>query len=120
MSDIPHSEGIIIGEYADDIAIFITTDTLEDACTRAQTAITELETWANKWCLKFNATKTNTMCFTKKKVKEKLLEPAFQLKLNQENIAWTTKLKYLGVTLDAPTLTWKLQYEDLVKEGLKG
>ena len=33
MSDIPHTDGIIIGEYADDIAILITSDTLEDAHT---------------------------------------------------------------------------------------
>lgn len=59
------------------------------------------------------------MCFTKKKISEKLQNPIFQLKLNQDNIEWTKEMKYLGVTLDAPTLTWKLQYEDLVKEGVK-
>ncbi|CAL4149782.1 unnamed protein product [Meganyctiphanes norvegica] len=32
-------------EYADDIAIFITSDTLEHAHTKAQSAITNLETW---------------------------------------------------------------------------
>ena len=119
MSDIPHTDGIIIGEYADDIAILITSDSLEDAHTRAQAAITELATWANKWCLTFNTTKTKSMCFTKKKISEKLQNPIFQLKLNQDNIEWTKEMKYLGVTLDAPTLTWKLQYEDLVKEGVK-
>ncbi|CAL4093305.1 unnamed protein product [Meganyctiphanes norvegica] len=119
MSDIPHTDGIIIGEYADDIAIFITSDTLEDAHTKAQSAITSLETWANRWCLRFNTAKTKCMCFTKKRILEKLTEPAYQLKLNQETIEWTKKMRYLGVTLDAPTLTWKLHYEDMVNEGIK-
>ena len=28
-------------------------------------------------------------------------------------------MQYLGVTLDAPTLTWKLHYEEMVSEGRK-
>ena len=82
MNDIPHIEGIIIGEYADDIAIFITSDTLEEAYAKAQTATTTLENWANTWCLKFNTAKTRSMCFTKKRILDKLLEPTYQLKLN--------------------------------------
>ena len=117
MSDIPHTNSFIIREYADDIAIIITADTLEEAHTRTQTAITELETWANRWCLKFNSNKTKSLCFTKKRIGEILQDPTLQLKLNQETIEWVKSVRYLGVTLDAPTLTWKKHYEELTREG---
>ncbi|CAL4097649.1 unnamed protein product, partial [Meganyctiphanes norvegica] len=117
MSDIPHTNSFIIREYADDIAIIITADTLEEAHTRTQTAITELETWANRWCLKFNSNKTKSLCFTKKRIGEILQDPTLQLKLNQETIEWVKSVRYLGVTLDAPTLTWKKHYEQLTREG---
>ena len=57
MNDIPHIDGVIIGEYVDDIAILITANTLEEAFNRAQIAITELEIWSTTWCLKFNTNK---------------------------------------------------------------
>ena len=117
MSDIPHNIRTIIKEYADDIAILSTADTLELAFYNAQLAITELEAWANKWCLQFNANKTKSLCFTLKKVGDKLQEPRFQLKLNQEDIEWVENTRYLGVTLDAPALTWKIHYEQLLREG---
>ena len=116
MSDIPHN-WITIREYADDIGIIITGDTLEEDFTNAQLAILELEAWANKWCLNFNSNKTKSLCFTKKRIGAKLQDPNFQLKLNQQNIEWAEHIKYLGVTLDAPTLTWKKHYEDLAREG---
>ena len=119
MSDILHTFSIIIEEYADDIAIIITEDTLEEAVTRTQIAIQELEMWARMWCLVFNSDKTKSLCFTKKRIKEKLEEPEFQLKVNNSEIEWVKSIKYLGVTLDAPTLTWNKHYDELLREGLQ-
>ena len=119
MSDIPHIASVDIGEYADDISIMITGDTIEEVFNKAQTAIQTLETWARTWCLEFNSTKTKSMCFTKKRILEKLEEPELQLKINNENIDWVKTTRYLGVTLDAPTLTWKNHYEELAREGLQ-
>ena len=117
MSDIPHTIRSIIWEYADDIALICTADSLEEAIENIQLAITELETWANRWCLRFNTNKTKCLCFTKKRIGDKLQRPDFQLKLNQDDIEWVKHIRYLGVTLDAPTLTWKKHYQELVREG---
>ena len=119
MSDIPHSILFEIGEYADDIAIIITGDNIEEVHENTQNAIDTLETWARTWSLQFNSTKTKSMCFTKKRVMERLEEPEFTLKINQEEIEWVKTCKYLGVTLDAPSLTWKEHYEELTREGLQ-
>ena len=108
---------VSIKEYAVDIAFFITVETLEEPHSHAQSAINDLQTWASRWCLEFNTTKTKALCFTKKRISEKLQDPGFQLKLNQEDIEWVKTTRYLGVTLDAPTLTWKKQYEELARAG---
>ena len=119
MSDIPHSILYETGEYADDIAIITTGDSIEEVCETTQAAINTLETWAGNWNLNFNSTKTKSMCFTKKKVKERLEDPELKLKINQEEIEWVKTCKYLGATLDAPTLTWEKHYEELAREGLQ-
>ena len=75
MSDIPHTNMAFIREYADDIAILITANSLEEALTNVQLAITELETWANNWCLNFNSNKTKSLCFTKKRLGAKFQDP---------------------------------------------
>ena len=46
MSDIPHTDRVDIGEFADDIAILLTGDTIEDVYNKTQTTIQTLETWA--------------------------------------------------------------------------
>ena len=80
MSDIPHNNWITIREYADDIGIIITGDTLEEVFNNAQLAILELEAWANKWCLNFNSNKTKSLCFTKRKNRCKTTRPKLPTK----------------------------------------
>ena len=53
------------------------------------------------------------MYFTKKKIYEHL--PT--LKLNDNNIEWMSTFKYLGLTLDTPTLTWKQHFEEACRQG---
>ena len=55
----------------------------------------------------------------KKRLHDKLEKPENQLKINGEEIEWVKTTKYLGVTLDAPTLTWKNHYEEMVRAGVQ-
>ena len=55
------------------------------------------------------------MCFTKKRILEDL--PA--LKLQNTDIEWVGEFRYLGVTLDAPTLTWKSHIKETCRQGLQ-
>ncbi|CAL4072958.1 unnamed protein product [Meganyctiphanes norvegica] len=109
MAEIPHLARVCTMEYADDVAISITADTLEEACEIAVNAISSLEEWAQKWQLTFNPSKTCAMVFTKKKIpKDADDNPILPtLTLNEENINWVQTFKYLGMKLDGPTLTWK-------------
>ena len=58
MADIPHPLRIYIYEYADDIAIAITADDIQEA-------IRKIEEWAATWNLQFIQNKCKAMNFTK-------------------------------------------------------
>ena len=118
MADIPHSEDIHIMEYADDIAISIIANTVEEASNRAKAAIETLENWAKESELSFNPSKTKAMVFTKKMIMKdplngKQILPT--LKVKGEEIEWTQEFRYLGVILDGPTLTWKNHIKNISK-----
>ena len=117
MSDIPHFDEVKIYEYADDVSIIITADSIAEAKRLIQIAIDRLEQWAIKWKLTFNPEKTKAMIFTKKRIPK--LEDIAQLRIHNQEINWVKTFKYLGLTLDAPTLTWKVHIEDLCREGLQ-
>ena len=111
VSDIPHLDAINTSEFADDLAISATADNLQTLTENLEKALRELEQWANKWNLVFNPTKTKALCFTKKK---NLQLPS--LKILNEDIEYVQKFKYLGMTIDAPTLTWKDHTDDLLTQ----
>ncbi|CAL4145460.1 unnamed protein product, partial [Meganyctiphanes norvegica] len=97
---LPELIPVISKEFADDIVFSITADTLEDAELKMQDAIERLLEWCNKIKLTLQPTKTKVMCFTKKADKTP------RLTLEGSEIEVVQTFKYLGMTLDAPTLTW--------------
>ena len=115
IADIPHPARVQVYEYADDIAISVTSPDLQDATRLIQAAITEIENWTIAWQLSLNPSKTKAMCFTKKRIQEDL--PT--LRLQNTEIEWMKKFKYLGLTLDAPTLLWKDHVEEACRQGLQ-
>ena len=115
MAEIPHLARVCTMEYADDVAMSITADTIQEAYDLTVNAINKLEEWAQKWELSFNPRKTKAMIFTKKRIpKDADNQPVLPtLKLNGENIRWEKTFRYLGMKLDGPTLTWKHHIDDL-------
>ena len=112
ISDIPHLNDVLIQEYADDLMISATANSLEDAITRIRIAVREIEEWATTNKLNLNPAKTKAMMFTKRRITE---VPTLTVKGN--DIEWTKTFKYLGLTFDAPTLTWKTHIEDICRQG---
>ena len=53
------------------------------------------------------------MCFTKKRV----LDLLPTLRVNGEDIEWDNTFKYLGLTFDAPTLTWRNHIEETCRQA---
>ena len=119
LSDIPHIQGIRISEFADDIAILVTTDTIEEAYIKLNQALTQLEEWATSRNLIFNPSKTKCMYFSRKKIKWKLdgvdMTELPTLRLRNEDIEWVKTHKYLGLTVDAPNLTWKEHINEVTR-----
>merc|ERR1739842_42725 len=56
--------------------------------------------------------KTKAMIFTNKKLPNIL--PT--LKINETDIEWVNSFKYLGLTFDAPTLTWQKHIEETCRQ----
>ena len=115
MSDLPRLDNIVILDYADDIAFLSTESTIEEASENIFAAISKLEEWAKDWALDINPQKTKAMCFTKQKVLNR--KPTF--KIDDTDIDWVQEFKYLGVTCDAPTLTWTRHTDIICNEGLQ-
>ena len=63
--------------------------------------------------LTLNPSKTKAMCFTKKRV----LDLLPTLRVNGEDIEWVKTFKYLGLIVDAPTLTWKKHIEETCRQA---
>ena len=57
-------EGIKLSLYADDVAIWISSSSLQYCKNQIQKALNILQTWSNRWGLFFSAQKTKAMVFT--------------------------------------------------------
>ena len=115
IADIPHPDRTLVLEYADDIAVTVTADNLAEAIRQMRIAIRRLERWAAKNNLLLNSEKTKAMLFTKQKLPEELPN----LTVTQNRIQWVKTFKYLGMYLDAPTLTWKSHIKEARRQGVQ-
>ena len=113
MCDLPQLLNVEVIDFADDIAFAATAKTIEEATVLAENAIRSLENWSRRWQLSLNLLKSKAMCFTKQRVLDRL--PAFLI--NNSAIEWVRTFTYLGVTLDAPTLTWVKHVGDICQEA---
>ena len=68
VGDIPHLDQTLLLEYADDLSLTVTADSLVEAIRLIRIAIARIEQWTDTWLLTLNPTKTKAMCFTKKRV----------------------------------------------------
>ena len=95
-------------EFADDIILSYTAETIEEADLHMQIAIDMFEEWAKKIGLTINVDKTKCMAFKTGKSQTP------RLFLNNQEIEAVDEYKYLGVTFDAPWLTWGKHIKDLL------
>ena len=105
-------------ELADDIAFSYTANTIESADMAMQDAINRFSTWCKELKLTINVQKTQCMCFTTKR-DENYNPITPQLTLDGVEIESVPTYKYLGVTLDAPYLTWKPHIAILKAEAMR-
>ena len=110
LTNLPNITPILSKELADDIAFSITADTHQEALILMQDAIERFSDWCKTNKLTINPQKTKVMCFSNS------INQKIELKLDGILIDPVKKFKYLGMTLDAPNLTWKDHIINLVSE----
>ena len=81
---------------------------------RIQKVINKLTLWGEKTGLKFNPSKTVSMIFTKKHLKQWDLPN--KLLINNERVPFSDSTRYLGVMLDNK-LNWSNQWSKVIKQA---
>ena len=100
VSDIPKVTGV---KYADDM-IYAIDKRMPEATRRIQGALNEFEKWTKKWGQIICKDKTKHMCFSPKKVIERV-------HIQNKEIELVKEYKYLGLYLDAPKLKFDVHTE---------
>lgn len=95
VNDIPRNERTTLAMYADDTAIVAEATHCDLVRAFTQNHIDELVLFFNKWKLKINAAKTETMLLTKRRN-----TPIRPLVIEGEIIEESREIKYLGIVLD--------------------
>lgn len=93
-------------QYADDLALYVKFQSIEEAKDRLNSALQYLNDWLNNHGLSLSSSKSSTVVFTRKRT-----IPTVELTLNQEVIPQTNSAKFLGIILDSKmTGTFHLNY----------
>jgi ribosomal protein S20 len=66
-SDLPTPENNTIATFADDKAILAVGYSNEEATERLQEAVSQINNWTKRWCIKLNEAKSVHVNFTNKK-----------------------------------------------------
>ena len=100
LSGIPHSTGIHMSEYADDILVYCSGPSIDELSTLLQNHVNLLTTWFSQWGFTLNESKTRGLVFS-------LRQPATpSITVGNSLIPFVREYKYLGMILDAPKLRW--------------
>lgn len=98
-SDTIMVDGVVYAFFADDTAFLAADKDPAQIVTKLQHAQNNLESYQRKWRIKVNATKTQTIFFTKKRAARNL--PTTAITTNGQPSNWEDDGKYLGVILDS-------------------
>ena len=97
--------------FADDVAIYTSCKTVEDAESQLQICINEIYRWYENNRLKINADKTNVMIVSSR---TKGIHKELNVKLNDTKLKQVNSARYLGVIIDCH-LTWDEHVKQLCK-----
>ena len=102
VNDIPRRGQLVsVSQYADDIAIWSTGTGLHMIHTQVQGQLDRLSDWCNRWRVRLNPAKTQTVLFSR--ARKKRIEP---LSLLGEDLKFSKSAKFLGLTFDSGA-TWR-------------
>ena len=99
--------------YADDLALWCTRPTLNQACFTMQKALNQTSEWCKTWGFFFSVPKSAAMVFKRGPAAQNI-----SLKIDNEPIFLVNSHKFLGITLDT-RLTFRAHVEDVRNRCLK-
>ncbi len=99
--------------YADDGAIWKRGHNVSHVTRVLQSALNEVEKWANKWSFRLSVTKTQLVCFAKRNH-----IPEIKVKLYGRVIEQVKDIRYLGIWMDS-RLTFRIHIQKLVDKCKK-
>lgn len=110
-ADLPceDDEQVTTAIYADDTAKLVINESPTEASRILQIALDDIQTWAQKWRIKFNENKSVHITFT---TKHSTCPP---VTLNNQPLPEKPEVKYLGMHLDK-RLTWKTHLQKKKKQ----
>ena len=106
------NRGVKLVAYADDVVVLARGKFLNTLSELMQGALGKLLTWAEKWGLGINPSKTEMVLFTRKHKLPTFVKP----KLKGEELKLSDQAKYLGVILDRK-LNWNQHIEERRKKA---
>ncbi|CAF5157241.1 unnamed protein product, partial [Rotaria sp. Silwood1] len=102
MNGIPeHTEH---GLFADDTALWTSSNTITSLSSRLQQSIDEFQSWCNSWKLKLQPSKTELVHFTVHPRKQ--FKNPISVKIDDTTVKASNSTRYLGVIIDK-TLNWR-------------
>ena len=92
--DLPISNNVVIGTFADDTAILASACNATSASHKLQESLNEITQWLNEWRIKPNVNKSVQVTFTTRR------DTCPTVTLNDIEISQSSSTKYLGIHLD--------------------
>ncbi|KAJ0171825.1 hypothetical protein K1T71_012588 [Dendrolimus kikuchii] len=83
-------------QYADDIALYVTSDSFTDCCSRLNSALFYLNNWLADHGLEISASKSSVVIFSRKRS-----VPSLDISVNNHTISVKDNVKFLGLYLDS-------------------
>jgi hypothetical protein len=114
MNELLEKSPVKCKAFADDLAIIVRGRILKKVLQQAQRAMNIAADWASSIGVKFSASKTMAMLFTRKR--KKSCQSPGRLMLEAQPLPWVKEAKYLGVTID-DKLTWQPHITAKIKKG---
>lgn len=100
INDIPKNNNVKLAIFADDTALYSTSWGKPKAAEQIQEHLDEILIFFNKWKIKINEAKTETIIFSHKLKNTFKHKTTQKIQVNNTEIEYANHVKYLGVTLD--------------------
>lgn len=91
-----------ISQFADDTAFYTSSECPNKIISTLEDSLQKLKRYCNKWNIKLNASKTQSIFFTRRRIEKYL--PRRKLIMDNIEIEWLDSVKYLGLHLDKKLL----------------